>query len=73
MKLGIFKDIDWSYVGALLANSDDTQQIEFFKGFYQECKSWGTNYQIQQQFYNINAGLNNEEREAFKMISFTGE
>ena len=44
MRLGITKETDWSYVGALLAHDDDHAQIEFFKSFVKECKSWGTEY-----------------------------
>ena len=41
MRLGILKDIDWEYVGALLANSDENAQAAFFRQFVKECKSWG--------------------------------
>lgn len=61
MKLGLLKDIDWSHVGALLAQSDDEKQTDFFKAFVKECKSWGTNYQVEQQLAAVNLRLSGEE------------
>jgi len=63
----------WELYGALLAQGDDQEQIAFFKAFLKECKSWGTEYQVQMQLADINRGLTAEEREALKMISYTGE
>ena len=49
MRLGIQKEIDWEYVGALLAQSDDNEQAKFFKAFVKECLSWGTHLQVESQ------------------------
>ncbi len=67
---GITKEIDWKYVGALLAQSDDNAQIDFFKHFVKECKSWGTNYQVGMQLSFINNGLTDDEKETLSMISY---
>ena len=37
MKHGITKEIDWTYIGALLANEGDIEQIEFLRAFIKEC------------------------------------
>jgi hypothetical protein len=70
MRLGIFKDIDWPYVGALLANSDDEEQAAFFKGFLKECSSWGTHFQVEQQLAHVNHKLTPEERRTLSMLSY---
>ena len=71
MKLGI-RDIDWQYVGALLAQSDDTDQATFFKAFLKECESWGTRLQVEQQLAFVNGKLTSKEREALSMLSYEG-
>jgi hypothetical protein len=55
MRIGL-QDTDWGYVGAKLAQGGDDEQAKFFKGFLKECKSWGTNHQVEFQFANINQG-----------------
>ena len=69
MRLGITKEPDWEYVGALLANSDDKNQTAFFKAFIKEAKSWGTAYQIQGQLAHVNLALTPDERETLAMLS----
>lgn len=69
MKLGI-RDIDWSYVGALLAQESDIEQIEFFKSFVKECNTWGTKHQIQLQLAIVNQKLTIEEKETLSMIGY---
>ena len=71
MRLGMTEKTDWRYVGAVLAKSDDEDQAAFFQGFLAECRSWGTSYQVEQQFAAVNAKLNQSEREALKMLSYT--
>jgi len=73
MKLGIINEIDWKYVGALLANEDEEKQINFFKSFVSECKSWGTTYQIGIQLAEICQKLTNEEKEILSQITYLGE
>lgn len=73
MKLGIRKEIDWAYVGALLAQYDDNEQVEFFKSFIKECNGWGTHHQVQSQFSMINLKLTPEEREQLSMITYDGK
>ena len=47
MKNGMLKEIDWKYLGALLANEGDDEQANFLKSFVKECKSWGTFHQAE--------------------------
>jgi hypothetical protein len=62
--------VDWRYIGATLAEVDGDNQIEFFKAFVKECKSWGTNLQVEMQLSYINRALTTEERKVLSMISF---
>jgi len=73
MRFGIRKDVDWQYMGALLAQSDDSEQAEFFKAFVKECNSWGTQMQVEGQLAFINRKLTKEERETLSMITYEGE
>jgi hypothetical protein len=73
MNFGILKDIDWQYVGALLARCGDDDQANFFKGFLNECKSWGTHYQIEQQLACVNLKLTDNEKEILAMLSYVGD
>ena len=73
MRTGIRKEIDWEYLGALLARSDDDEQAEFFKAFIKECNSWGTAYQVELQLAFINNKLTPEERETLKMLGYKEE
>ena len=70
MRLGMTKEIDWAYIGALLANAGDDSQIPFFKSFVKECKSWGTSYQVGIQLAYINGGLTDEEKEVLSGITY---
>ena len=70
MRLGIQKDIDWRYVGALLANEGDVEQIAFLEGFVKECLSWGTKYQVELQLASVNHGLSDEYKDILSMISY---
>ena len=69
MKLGII-DVDFEYVGALLAQSDDIEQTKFFKAFVKECNSWGTRYQVEMQLAGVNQALTKEEKETLSMIGY---
>lgn len=73
MKLGMMKDIDWEYVGALLAQEDDDKQIKFFKAFVKECNSWGTNFQIANQMIDISNGLTVKEKTILSTITYIDE
>jgi len=68
MRLGLRKDIDWQYVGALLARADNNDQAAFLKAFVKECRTWGTSLQVEQQLAAVNLKLTPEERETLKMI-----
>jgi hypothetical protein len=70
MRQGIHKEIDWEYMGALLASDDDVNQIKFFKGFIRECKTWGTHYQIEIQLAGVNQKLTDEEKDLLSMIGY---
>ena len=73
MKMGIRKDVDWEYLGAVLAQSGDDEQAQFFKAFVKECNSWGTRHQVEMQLAGVNALLSNNERETLSMIGYTEE
>lgn len=70
MKHGIITEIDWALIGAQLAQESDVEQVEFFKSFVKECKTWGTNHQVEMQMACINHKLSAEERESLSMISY---
>ena len=70
MKIGLRKDIDWQYVGAMLARAGDDEQAEFLKAFVKECNTWGTRFQVEQQLAAVNLQLTPEERETLKMIGY---
>lgn len=70
MRLGITKEIDWEYLGALMARSDAYEQSSFLKSFIKECQSWGTSYQVQMQLTYINKELTDEEKEILSMITY---
>ena len=62
--------LDWEYLGALLAQSDGDNQAVFVKSFIKECKSWGTNFQVQQQLGYINQKLTKDEKEVMSMWGY---
>ena len=70
MKMGIRKDVDWEYLGALLAQCDDDEQALFLKSFVKECNSWGTSYQVKMQLAGVNALLSKDEKEMLSMIGY---
>jgi hypothetical protein len=69
MRMGL-RDIDWSQVGAQLAQSGSDEQTEFFKSFVKECLTWGTNHQVEQQLAAVNVELTVEERRVLSMLGF---
>jgi len=69
VKIGL-QEIDWKYIGAVLAREDDDAQSDFLKSFTKECLSWGTHYQIEMQLAGVNLKLTPEEREVLAMLSF---
>lgn len=73
MRLGILKDIDWDYVGALLARSDDNEQSKFFKSFVKECLTWGTHHQVEMQLAYVNSKLSDDEIDVLGMITYKKE
>ena len=70
MKKGLWTEIDWEYIGAQLAQDGDDIQAVFFKAFVKECKSWGTNYQVESQLAGVNSLLTDEEKDALAMLSY---
>ena len=70
MRKGIRTSIDWSLVGAELAQSDDNDQAEFFKAFVKEAQTYGTHYQTEMQLMSINQKLTNEEKELIATIAY---
>ena len=69
MRMGIRKEIDWEYVGALLAQEGSNEQVKFFRAFVKECNSWGTRLQVETQLAAVNIELTNDERKTLKMLS----
>jgi len=69
MRIGL-QDTDWEYIGARLAQSDDVEQANFFKAFLKECKTWGTNHQVQMQLAAVNSKLTREEKEELGMLTY---
>lgn len=70
MRHGMTKETDWEYVGACLANSDDNDQISFFKAFVKECLSWGTHLQVEKQLAFVNTKMTEEEKDVLSMIVY---
>lgn len=64
------QEVDWGYVGACLAREGHHEQVEFFKSFVKECRSWGTSYQVETQLSYINGCLSSDERDTLSMISY---
>lgn len=73
MKLGNGITIDWSIIGATLANEDDEVQIKFFKGFCKQVDSWPTVIAKDVQMLRIRDGLNDKEKEIISGIVYKGE
>lgn len=73
MKKGIITEIDWKYIGAILANESDEDQAMFFKSFVQEAKKYGTSYQTYYQMASIGSKLTEEEKELISHISYIPE
>lgn len=69
MKLGL-QDIDFAYVGAVLARADDAEQAKFFKAFVKECNTWGTHMQVEMQLAGVNLKLTPEEKETLGMLGY---
>ena len=72
MRLGL-QDMDWAYVGAKLAQGDDTEQVDFLKGFIKECRSWGTRNQIESQLAMVNHQLTPDDKSVLRMLGYDAE
>ena len=70
MRYGMRQEIDWEYLGALLARADDNEQSAFLKSFVKECNSWGTHFQVESQLAGVNLKLTREEKETLRMITY---
>jgi len=70
MRQGIRTAIDWALVGAELAKEDDHAQVEFFKSFLKECRTFGTDYQTDIQLMSINEKLTDDEKEMMQTIGY---
>lgn len=62
MRIGL-QDTDWSYIGAKLAQSDDNEQAEFFKGLAKELRSFETRHQAEMQTISTASKLSREDKE----------
>lgn len=72
MKIGL-QNTDWEYIGARLANEDDSEQAKFFSSFVKEAKSWGTRNQAENQFNCISRLLTRDEIELLSYITYIEE
>ena len=69
MRKGLEKPIiNWEYLGALLAEESDVEQVEFFKAFIAECRSFGTNNQAEMQLFTINKKLTDDEKDLIRCL-----
>jgi len=59
---------DWTLIGAMCADEGSDSQVEFFKGFLNEMRSWGTNYQIEFQLTEIAKCLTSADRELLSIF-----
>lgn len=73
MKLGILKEIDWAYVGALFAAANENDQAAFLKGAAKEFMSWPTQYQREMQIWAANGHLTDDERELLRVFTLVRE
>jgi hypothetical protein len=65
--------MDWEFLGAMLANESDNEQVKFLKQFCKEMHSWGTRFEAEQQLASVNRGLTREERELLSMLGYEGK
>jgi len=65
---GVSTPLSWAHLGALLANSDDLTQGEFFRSFAREVDSWETHQQKETQMLLIGDQLNDKEKELIVTI-----
>lgn len=68
MKRGIDTGIDWAFIGASLANGEAEEQAAFFAAFANECKTWGTHFQVEMQMISILRLLTKEQIEILEML-----
>ena len=69
MKFGL-QELDWAYIGSVLAHQSDDEQSQFLKAFIKECLSWGTRFQVEQQLAFVNHKLTSDERDILGMLSY---
>jgi len=65
--------LNWQTVGAILATKSSNEQTTFFKAFIEECRSWGTRLQVEQQLSHVNLALTDDERETLSMLGLRSE
>ena len=68
MRKGIILSNDWQHVGAILADSDDEDQVNFFRGFVKEMKTWDTGWAQGMQLAAIYKKLTDEEKKVLRSI-----
>lgn len=56
MKQGLIP-LNWTYIGALLANADDTEQAACFNAMAKEMGSWDTRHQAEMQIASVDRHL----------------
>ncbi len=60
--------VDWKTAAALLANADDSEQVEFFKTFVNECLSWGSFHAAETQLAMVYEKLDKRDRRLLSML-----
>ena len=71
MKHGML--ISWAQAGALLAEADDNEQVEFFQAFVREFNTWETRRMVQAQLTEVNRRLSSDERRVLGELSYDEE
>lgn len=69
MKYGL-AEIDWGYIGAILARGDDEQQATFFKAFCSEIRKYPTHHCQEMQLMAVRNRLTEQEREQLSVLSY---
>ena len=68
MSTGIDNELNWQYLGSLLAQNSPQEQIEFFRAFTAEYSSWGTSAQIKFELIRVNSKLTDTERRTLRAL-----
>ena len=70
MSTGIDNELNWQYLGALLAQNGTTEQVEFFKAFAKECSFHNTQLHVDCHIAGVNNRLTQAERRTLRMLGY---